>query len=149
MSGNSSMRRRHKVVLPAPDGDDTTINSPCGFGSLTATPRSALARGTARAPTPWPGHVPVPPPSATPPEPPPTARSSRASETCPPSFHVLHLLAEPLELRLHLDDLGSDLRRLCLAADGVHLAMDLLRQEVELAADGRARRDEAMGLGEV
>src|SRR4051794_7623727 len=35
-SGNSSIKRWHSVVLPAPDGDETTINSPRAASFISA-----------------------------------------------------------------------------------------------------------------
>ena len=104
-SGNSSIRRWHSVVLPAPDGDETTINRPRAESSMDLsamlTPRSGSARATAR-PRPW--------------------RRPRA----PPP-----------------------LRRLRLGADGVDLAVELLREKVEPPPVGTVLVGEAACLGEV
>src|SRR5262245_38434950 len=49
-------------------------------------------------------------------------------------LNVLHLLAHPLELRLHVDDDRRDLEAFGLRPDRVDLAVHLLQQEVELPA---------------
>ena len=59
------------------------------------------------------------------------------------SEEVLHLLADALELGLHVDHAVGDPGIVGLGADGVHLAPELLHQEVELAADALAARREA------
>src|SRR5262249_38304805 len=58
----------------------------------------------------------------------------RAPPPCRPrSFHVLHLLAQALDLVLHHHHRVGDLDVVGLGADGVGLAVHLLEQEVELA----------------
>ena len=51
---------------------------------------------------------------------------------------VLDLLADLLNLGLEVDDHLCDVRVLALGADGVRLAVELLNEEVRLAADRRA-----------
>src|SRR3954466_15846060 len=102
-SGNSSMRRWQSVVLPAPDGDDTTIRRP------------------------------------------------RAASVISPkrSLHVLNLLAQPLDLGFGVDDARGDGGRLRLGADGVDLAVQLLRQKVEPPSVGALVVGQALALDEV
>src|SRR6187551_1482687 len=109
MLGNSPMSRRQSVVLPAPDGDETTMRSPRGFWSVMVM--MAYSNGAL--------------------------------------FDVLDLLAEALELGLHVDDARGDLARLRFAADGVHLSVDLLRQEVEPTPRWPLARQQAARLVEV
>src|SRR5258708_33896424 len=62
------------------------------------------------------------------------------------SLDILHLLAHPLDLRLHLDDGVRDRRVGALGADGVRLARHLLQEKIEAAADRFAAREEPGGL---
>src|SRR6476646_5663460 len=96
------MSRWHSVVLPAPDGDDTTIKRP-------------------RA----------------------------ASVISPMSLHVLDLLAQPLDLGFGVDDARGDGSRLRLGADGVDLAVQLLRQKIEAPSVAALVVSEALALGDV
>src|SRR5215212_2960366 len=54
----------------------------------------------------------------------------------PGSFDILHLLAHLLELGLQRDDRLGHRRTFRLGTDGVHFAIHLLQQEVQLAAAG-------------
>ena len=65
------------------------------------------------------------------------------------SLQVLDLFAEGLDEGLEVDDGGGDLRVVRLGADGVRLAVHLLREEVELAAGGLGRGEERGGVVEV
>src|SRR5205814_2475682 len=53
----------------------------------------------------------------------------------PSSLDVLHLFAKLFQLRLQGDDLARDQTVVGLRADRVHLAVHLLRQEIESAPD--------------
>src|SRR5437660_1449964 len=58
-----------------------------------------------------------------------------AIQFTPGSFHVLHLFAKLLQLGFQRDDFARDHTVVGLRADGVHLAVHLLRQEIERAPD--------------
>ena len=62
---------------------------------------------------------------------------------------VLDLLADLFQLRLDLHDGAGLLKIVALRADGVGLAVHLLQQEVELAADGPAACKQAVELGQM
>src|SRR5262245_60005579 len=93
---------RDNVVLPAPDGEDSTSMSP----------RRAIAS------LPRPCFEPLAPLAAL--------------------FKVLHLLAELLDQALELEPDIGELEIVRLGAQRVGLAVELLRQEVEPAADRAA-----------
>src|SRR5687767_14581803 len=65
------------------------------------------------------------------------------------SLNVLHLLAHALDLFLERHHLVGHRRRRGLAADGVHLAGHLLREEVEPLPAGFRAGDGGAGLGDV
>src|SRR5689334_4927753 len=67
----------------------------------------------------------------------------------PGSFDVLHLLAHLLERGLGRDHGLGDLQVVRLGADGVHLAVDLLDQEIQRAAHRLVTGEEDAELGEV
>src|SRR5688572_19725726 len=104
-SGTICTSRSTSVVLPVPDGAETTKRIPD-----VCLPASGL----------WP---------------PVSLRSPPVPGLRPPaSFDILDLLAHLLELRLHRDDERRRVLPFGLRPDGVDLAVHLLDEEVELAA---------------
>ena len=79
----------------------------------------------------------------------PEGAESTRSSPGPRSLDILHLLPHALDLRLGAHHDGGDLCALRLRADGVHLAVHLLHEEVELPAGGLAASEERARLGEV
>src|SRR6266508_1600576 len=73
----------------------------------------------------------------------------RSSPGARSSFDILHLLAQPLDLRLRRHHDRGDLGALRLRADGVHLAVHLLDEEVELAPGRLGALEQRPRLGEV
>src|SRR5262245_52733669 len=65
------------------------------------------------------------------------------------SLDVLHLLPDALYQGPRLQDARDHLGVVGLRRDGVHLAMKLLREKVELAAHGAARADQSPELREM
>src|SRR2546429_7917988 len=64
-------------------------------------------------------------------------------------FRVLHLLAHLLDQDLHVDRAAGGLEVLGLRGQGVGFAVELLHEEVEPAASGLARADDAAHLADV
>src|SRR5262249_50955607 len=65
------------------------------------------------------------------------------------SLDILHLLAHPLDLRLHLDHRVRDGAVLRFRADSMDLARRLLQKEIEPPADRLARAEVRLELREV
>ena len=64
-------------------------------------------------------------------------------------FQILDLLADFFDLRLHIHHNTGDIQILTLGADGVGLAVQLLSQEVQLAAHGLVQLQDIAVLGNV
>src|SRR5262245_50043630 len=101
---------RDSVVLPAPDGDDSTIIRP--RRAIASLPRPCF-----------------PPPA--------------------PLLKILYLLAELLDQALELEPDIGELHVVRLGAQRVGLAVELLCQEVEPAADRAAVAEHLAGLRHV
>src|SRR5689334_7483782 len=100
-----SSSARASVVLPAPEGDDSTRSRP--------------------------------------------RRAMRGGEMLASLLNVLHLLSHLVDHHFQGEPRARYLRGVRLGAQRIGLAIELLRQEIELATDGSGLREEIACRGDV
>src|SRR6516165_545542 len=123
--GSAASSMRDSVVLPAPEGEDSTNISPRRAIIACSCP-AAVTIGRLRGRPGW-------------------------TEGSPPSqsFQILHLLAKLLDDALELEADIGELDVVGLGAQRVGFAIELLGEEIEPATDRSARRDQMADLRHV